>query len=187
MVTISMLWLPILLSAIFVWIASAIVWMALPHHKSDYKGLPDEETARQALLPQNLSPGQYNIPHLYSREDIKKPKVKKKFEDGPAGFITIVPKGIPRMGKGLGLTFIFYLIIGIFIAYLTSRTLTSGAPYLAVFRISGAVAWLAYGTGVVQDAIWFGRPWSSVFKHLFDALIYALLTAGTFGWLWPDA
>jgi hypothetical protein len=28
-------------------------------------------------------------------------------------------------------------------------------------------------------------PWSIVLKESFDGLIYSLLTAGTFGWLWP--
>ncbi len=68
---------------------------------------------------------------------------------------------------------------------MAGRTLAPGTDYLTIFRVTGAVAWMAYGFAVIQDAIWFGRPWSSVIKTLFDAFVYALLTAGVFGWLWP--
>ncbi|MFQ6022809.1 MAG: hypothetical protein ACE5NW_08815 [Acidiferrobacterales bacterium] len=186
MVTLGSLWLAILLAAVVVWIASALIWMVLPHHKSDYKGLPDEEAARKALTPQDLAPGQYNIPHCASMEEMKKPEVQKKFEEGPAGFITILPRGVPAMGKPMVLTFVYYLIVGVIIAYVASRTLAPGADYLAVFRVTSTIAWLAYGAAIIPDAVWFGRPWSAVGKHLIDALVYALLTAGVFGWLWPS-
>jgi len=29
--------------------------------------------------------------------------------------------------------------------------------------------------------------WVVTFKHLFDSLIYALLTAAIFAWLWPKS
>jgi hypothetical protein len=167
MIELTSLWLPILLSAVFVWIASAIIWMLLPYHKSDFKGLPDEEAARNALKPQDIKPGQYNIPNVKSHSECKNPDVIKKFEEGPVGYLTILPKGMPSMGKNIVLSFIFYV-----------------AEYLTVFRVTGTVAFLAYGTAVIPDSIWFGRPWSITFKHLFDALIYALLTAGSFSWLW---
>jgi hypothetical protein len=184
MITILSLWLPILLSAMVVFLASMIVWPTL--HRSDYKGLPDEEAAVKALRPQNLKPGMYNIPNIPTRADLKKPEVIKKFEEGPIGFLTVLPRGVPEMGKNLMLSFLYYLSIGIMVAYVASRTLSVGAEYLAVFRITGTVAWLAYGMAVIPEAIWFGRPWSAVSKTLIDALIYGLLTAGVFGWLWPN-
>lgn len=185
MVTIGSLWTAILLSSIAVWICSFLVWAISPHHKSDFKPLPDEAAARKALKPQNLAPGQYNIPHLPSRDDFKKPEFLKRFEEGPVGFLTVLPKGMPAMGKNMGLSLLFNLLVGVFIAYIASRTLRPGEDYLAVFRLVGATAWLAYGMAVIPDAIWFGRPWKAVAKHLFDALLYALLTAGFFGWQWP--
>ena len=186
MISIFSLWLPILLSAVLVFIVSAMVWMVLPHHKKDYKGLPDEDAARSALTPQNISPGQYDIPHIPSPDAIKDPEVKKKFDDGPVGFFTVLPSQVPNMGKNLVLSFIYYLVVGILVSYIASRFLAPGAEYLSVFRLTGFVAWMAYGgMGLIQDAIWFGRPWSAVIKHLFDSLLYGLLTAGVFGWLWP--
>ena len=185
MVTIGALWLPILLSAIAVWVASAIIWMVMPHHKSDYSKFPDEDAARQALGPQGFAPGFYNIPHIGAPSDLQDPEVIRKFEEGPVGFFTVLPPGVPTMGSKIILSVVFYFVISIVVAYLASRTLDPGADYLAVFRVTGTVAWLAYGTATVPDAIWFGRPWSGIAKGLGDALVFGLLTAGFFGWLWP--
>ncbi|UCG87256.1 MAG: hypothetical protein JSW71_01550 [Gemmatimonadota bacterium] len=185
MIAIASLWPAILLSAAVVWIAAMVVWTVLPHHQSDYRGFPDEEAVRTAL-GRALAPGQYNIPHIPSREDANKPDVRQKFDEGPIGFMTVLPRGLPSTVKGLVLSFVFYLLIGCAVAYVCTRTIPPGADYLAVFRISGTVAWLAYGTAVVPDAIWFGRPWSAIGKQLLDALLLGGLTGGVFGWLWPS-
>lgn len=185
MVTIGALWLPILLSATAAWVASTIIWMVMPHHKSDFRKLPDEDAALRALTPQELVPGQYSFPYSGSPEDLRDPETARKFDEGPVGFLTVVPSGTPTMGKKLILSFVFCLVISMVVAYLGSRVLDSGADYLAVFRVTGTVAWLAYGTATVPDAIWFGRPWSTVGKGLLDALVFGLLNAGFFGWLWP--
>jgi hypothetical protein len=184
MVAIGSLWLPILLSAVLVFVASGLIWMVLPHHRSDFKGFPDEGAVLDALKPQNLTAGQYDFPHVQSPDDLKKPEVQQRFADGPVGFFTVAP-GQPKMSKNLVMSFIYYIVIGGAVAYLVSRTVAPGAEYLSVFRVTGTVAWYAYGLAVVPDAIWFGRPWGSVWKHLGDAFVYALLTAGAFAWLWP--
>jgi len=44
---------------------------------------------------------------------------------------------------------------------------------------------MSYGLGPIVNAIWKGQPWSVTLKEIFDGLVYGLLTAGTFGWLWP--
>ena len=185
MVTISSLWLPILLSAASAWVTSFLIWVVLPHHKKDFKPLPDEDAARKALTPQNLEPGQYNIPHVVSMAALKEPENVKKFEEGPAGFFFVAPKGLPTMGKKMLISFAHNLAVGVIVAYLASRTLGAGAEYLSVFRIAGTTAWLAYGAAYVSDAIWFARPWSAIAKFQFDALLMGLVTAGFFGWLWP--
>ena len=184
MIAIVSLWLAILLSAVVVWIGAMLVWTVLPYHQSDYKGFPDEEAVR-AALGHGLAPGQYNIPHIAERKDANKPEVRQKFDEGPIGFMTVLPRGLPSTARGLVLSFIYYLMIGGAVAYVCTRTLPTGAEYLAVFRVSGTVAWLAYGTAVIPDAIWFGRPWSAIGKQLLDALLLGALTGGVFGWLWP--
>ena len=49
MVTLASLWLPILLSAVAVFIASSLVHMVLKYHDSDYPGLPSEAQFRAGL------------------------------------------------------------------------------------------------------------------------------------------
>jgi hypothetical protein len=44
---------------------------------------------------------------------------------------------------------------------------------------------MSYGLGNLAKVIWKGEPWSMVIKEVIDGLIYGLLTAGVFGWLWP--
>jgi hypothetical protein len=44
---------------------------------------------------------------------------------------------------------------------------------------------MAYGVANIANSIWKAQPWSNTIKEVIDGLIYAMLTAGTFGWLWP--
>ncbi|HLV86402.1 MAG TPA: hypothetical protein VKV39_05445 [Candidatus Sulfotelmatobacter sp.] len=176
------LWLPIVLSAVIVFVASSIIHMVLPYHRSDYRQLPDEEKARTAL--RGLTQGLYVIPYC-THQTMKSPEAQEKYREGPVGFLTVLPSGPPAMGKFLGLWFVYCLVIAFFTAYLTWHTVTPGSNYLIVFRVAGTAAFLAYGLGGLSNGIWKGQPWSNVIKEAFDGLIYGLLTAGTFGWLWP--
>jgi hypothetical protein len=186
MVTIGSLWLAIVLSAVVVFVLSAIFWTISPHHKKDFQKLPGEDALLNALGSQNVVPGQYWVPHA-EPQDMKDPAVVEKYEKGPVGIFTVMKSGVPSMGKNLVMAFIYYLAVGVFVAYVTSRHLDPGDPYIAVHRLAAVTAFLAYGMGVVQDAIWFGRPWSFSLKILVDAFIYGLFTGGVFGWLWPGA
>jgi hypothetical protein len=184
MVPLTALLLPILLSAIIVFIASSVIHMVLGYHRSDYKQLPEEDKLLAGLRPAGLQPGLYVFPFC-THKDMKSPATQEKYKQGPVGFLTIYPSGPPAMGKFLGLWFAYSLLVGLFVAYITGRTVASGAHYLAVFRVAGSVAFMSYGLGPLVNSIWKGQPWSMVFKESFDGLIYALLTGGTFGWLWP--
>ena len=175
------LWMPILVSAAIVWIFSALVWMVFPWHKSDFAKTGDEEAVRAAL--KGLGPGFYNVPHCADQKDLKQPEMQRKFEEGPAAFITVVPKGLPQMGGKLLASFAYYVFVGILCAYFVSLTVGADADYLEVFRIAGTVAFIANGVGHIPDSVWFGRPWSHTAKSMLDGLIYGLLTGGVFGWL----
>ena len=179
--TIMTLWLPILAGAIATFIAGAVIWMAMPWHKTDFDRTTDEEGVRAAL--RGLAPGQYSVPYAVSQKDMANAEMIAKYRDGPVGFITIVPNGEPAMGGKLLLNFAYNLIVAIIAAYFVSRTLSAGADYLAVFRVAGAVGFVAYGMAYFQESIWFGRPWSTTVKSLVDALIYGALLGGVFGWL----
>jgi hypothetical protein len=184
MVPLTALCIPIVLSAVIVFIASSIMHMVLPYHRSDYRPLPDEDKLLAVLRAVGLQRGLYNFPHC-THKDMKSPAVQEKFKQGPVGFLTIFPSGPPALPKFLGMWFAYCLLISFFVAYLTRLMAAPGSPYMFVLRVAGTAAFLAYGVGNLSNGIWKGQPWSMVIKETFDGLIYALLTAGTFGWLWP--
>lgn len=158
--------------------------MLLTYHQSSYKKLPDEDKVLAALRAPGVQTGLYTFPHCTHKE-MKSPATMEKLKQGPVGMLTIIPSGPPNMGKFLGLWFGYCLVVGFFVAYLAWHTLATGATYPVVFRVVGTAAFLAYGLGGLSNGIWKGQPWSMVLKEAFDGLIYGLLTAGTFGWLWP--
>lgn len=184
MVSLTALWLPIVLSAIIVFVASSIMHMLLPYHRSDYKQLPEEDKILSVLRPLGLQRGLYIFPYCTHKE-MKSPAMTEKYKQGPVGMMTILPSGPPAMPKFLGQWFAYCLIIGFFVACLTGHTVKSGEPYLVVFRVAGTAAFMAYGLGNLSNSIWKGQTWGMTLKEVFDGLIFGLLTAGTFGWLWP--
>ena len=175
------LWLPIVVSAVVVFVASSLIHVVLKWHNSDYRATDDEEAVRAALG--GTEPGFYLLPYCVDPAQLKDEAVAQKYRDGPLAFITVIPNGLPKMGAALGKTFLYYLFVGCLIAYIVSRTVDAGADYLEVFRIAGSVAWVAHGIAIIPDSIWYGKPWSVTGKSLVDALIYGLLTGGVFGWL----
>jgi hypothetical protein len=184
MVPITALWQPIVLSAVIVFVASSVMHTVLKYHNSDFRKLPDEDKILAAIRPANVQPGMYVFPHC-SQKEMKSPAMTEKFRQGPVGMLTMRPNGPPHMPKFLIQWFVFCLVVGAFVACLAGRVLAVGTPYPAVFRVAGTAAFLAYGLGHLSDGIWKGQSWSSVIKEVIDGLIYGLLTAGTFGWLWP--
>ena len=184
MVSLAALWLPILLSAVIVFVASSIMHMVLPYHRSDYSQLPNEDKIRAALRSENLKRGLYVFPFC-THKDMKSPAIAEKYKEGPVGFLTILPSGPPALPKFLIQWFVYCLVIGFFVAYLTGHTVAQGAHYLVVFRVAGTAAFLAYGLANLSNGIWKGQMWGTTIKEVIDGLVYGLLTAGTFGWLWP--
>ena len=179
--TIMSLWQPILVSAVVVFIAGSVIWMAMPWHRTDWSMTEDEERVRDAL--QSTEPGAYTVPHCADRAQMQSPEFRQKLKEGPQAFITVIPSGERQMGGKLLLMLLYNLLVGIFCAYLVSRTLAPEADYSAVFRVAGTTAFIAYGMAYIQESIWFGRSWWMTAKTFLDALIYAVLTGGVFGWL----
>jgi hypothetical protein len=185
MVSIPELWLPIVVAAVLVFVVSSLVHMVLGYHKSDYRQLSREAEVMDALRAASVTPGQYSFPYCASMKEMGTPEAKARFEKGPVGLVTVMPSGAPAMGKFLGLWFGYCLLVSVFVACIASRTLAPGTPYLQVFHIAGAVAFMAYGVSQLVGPIWMGQRWSATLKNVFDGLLYALVTAGAFGWLWP--
>lgn len=178
------LWLPILVSAVIVFFASFLVWMVLPHHKRDVKPLPDEKALTDHLRQLNLAPGTYTWPNCQSAEDMKSEEFKVRFAAGPWGSMSVVGRR-PSFARNLVLTFLFYVVVSLFVGYITSLARAAGAGFLPVFRVAGAVGVLAYCAGSIPNAIFFGKPGRFVLTEFLDGVAYGLLTGATFGVLWP--
>lgn len=185
MVSIIALWLPILLSAVFVFIVSSAIHMAMGYHANDYRKFPDEDAFLDAMRKLNVPPGQYHAPWAAASKDMKSPEFQEKVKRGPAALLTIWPGGDTGMSGILVQWFLYSIMIGIFAAYIAGRALPEGARYLAVFRFVGVAAFACYAIAGWQESIWFKRSWGVTLKNTFDGFVYALITAGTFGWLWP--
>lgn len=185
MVTLGALWLPILVSAVLVFIVSSILHMVLKYHSRGYIKLANEDAVRAAIRSGNPEPRMYVIPYMADYSELKTPEMQQKFAEGPVGTLTIRKPGAYAMGPSLVQWFVFSLVIAYFAAYIASRTIQAGADYLHVFRVVGTVAFLGYAGGAIPPSIWMGKPWSITFTDIFDGLIYGLVTAGAFGWLWP--
>lgn len=179
------LWLPILLSAVFVFIASSVIHMAPLWHKNDYPPPANQDAVRDALRPLAIPPGDYMIPRPASHAEYKTPEFQKKVAEGPVVMMTVLPNQVMGMAQPLVLWFLYCLVVSVFAAYIAGRALAPGSPYLAVFRFAGCTAFSGYVLALWQMSIWYRRAWIYTIKATIDGLIFALLTAGTFGWLWP--
>jgi hypothetical protein len=185
MVGLGSLWLPVLVSAVLVFLVSAIIHMVLKYHNKDYTRLPNEDAVRAAIRAGNPAPAQYILPYCTDMKEMEKPEVKQKYIEGPVAVMNVLRPGVPNMGKSLSQWFLFILVVSFFIAYVASHAIPLGAEYLHVFRIVGAIGFLAYAMGQFTSSIWMGKPWNVAWKEAFDGLVYGLVTAGVFGWLWP--
>lgn len=185
MTGLDVLWLPILVSAVFVFVASSVIHMALPWHKGECRKLANEDEVMDALRPFAIPPGDYMIPRPASMKDCKSPEFVEKLNKGPVMMATVLPNGPASIGQSLVLWFIYCAVVGFIAAYVTGRALPVGAKYLHVFRFAGTTAFVGYSVALWQMSIWYRRSWSTTIIATVDGLIYALLTAGVFGWLWP--
>lgn len=185
MVALSSLWLPILLSAVAVFLASSIIHMATPWHAGDFRAVPNEDAVANALRPFAIPPGDYAMPRPASSKDMSSPEFLEKMRRGPVMVLTVQANGPTAMGRSLVLWFVFCLVVSLFAAYLAGATLQPGTPYLAVFRVAGATAFVGYALGLWPATIWYKRSTGSAVRSTVDGLVYGLLTGGVFGWLWP--
>ncbi len=185
MVSVLSLLIPIALSAVFVFIASSIIHMATPWHKSDLMTLPNEDAVMAALRPFKLPPGNYGFPKPGSMADMKSPEFEARSKAGPVGFMTIREGWNFSMGGTLFQWFLFSLVVSLFAGYIACVAFPPGTEYLRIFQVAGCVAFAGYGLAQLHESIWWGRRWSWTVRNMLDSLLYGLLTGGTFGWLWP--
>jgi hypothetical protein len=187
MVPLTSLWLPILVSAVIVFVASSLIHMVLPFHRKDYRPVPSEDGVMEALRRYNIPAGDYLVPCPTGPSAMKDPAFLEKRAKGPVMIATVMPGGPVSMGGPLAQWFLLSVVVSIFAGYVAGAALPPGAPYLAVFRFAGTVAFVGHSLALWQSTIWYKRSWATTLRLNIDGLIYGLLTAGTFGWLWPKA
>jgi hypothetical protein len=139
-----------------------------------------------ALRPLDIPPGDYMVPRPSGREEMRSPEFVEKMKKGPVFMLTVWPNEQTSMGMNLVLWFLYSVVIGLFAAYVAGRTLPIGANLFQVFRLTGVTAFIGYSAALWQMSIWYRRGWITTIKATVDGLIYAILTAYIFGWLWPQ-
>jgi hypothetical protein len=188
MVSMADLWLPVVLSGVFVFIVSSILHMCIPAlHKRDYGSLPGESAILAAMRSQGVSQGSYRFPYAPTMKEMCTPEFTAKMQEGPVGTMTLWPNGPMKMGTSLLQWVIFCLVVCFITGYVTSLSTPAGTAYMDVFRRAGTVAILGFAFSSVPDSIWKGVSWKVTGKFVFDGLLYGLTAAGTFAWLWKDA
>jgi hypothetical protein len=185
MISILSLWLPILLSAVLVFIISSVIHMLIGYHNSDFKKVPEQDRFIDDVRKHKLPPGDYMFPYTTDNNERNSKEYQEKYMKGPSGTITIF-RNTGNMTSSLAQWFVYAFLVGIFAAYVAGRALGPGAHYLSVFRFVGVTAFIGYSLALMQNSIWYQKSWKATTKSMFDGLIYALLTAGVFGWLWPE-
>jgi hypothetical protein len=159
--------------------------MALPHHKNDFKKLPDEKAFFAAFDTLKLPPGNYGFPECKTKESRNDPEVKRRWEAGELGIISVWGK--VNMGKNMALTFLVYLAVSFFIAYIASAALKPGATFGQAFQVLGSAGVLAYCFSFIPSGIWFGQSNRSLLMGMIDGVAYGLVTGAIFAAMWPKA
>ena len=185
MVGLFALWMPMVVSAVFVFIALMIAHMMPGWHSADMSAVPGEDAVMETLRRLNVQPGEYRFPYGNTTKEMEAPEFVEKMKSGPVGTMTIRPSGELPFGRMMGLWFVYSLVIAVFAAYITGRTQPLGASFLEVFRVSGAVTFCCYVIALWQNWIWWGKSTRLTLTYSVDGLVYALVTGATFGWLWP--
>jgi len=185
MVPVMSLWMPILLSAVIVFVASSVIHMMLGYHANDFRRLPDEDGVLEALGKFNIPPGDYHAPRAGSMAAMKDPAFVARMKKGPVFMVTFLKPGGFDMGSNLLQWFVYCAVVGLFAAYVTGRAMGPGAHYMTVFRMVSTVAFVGYVLALWQNTIWYKKSLGTTLRNTFDGLVYALLTGGAFGWLWP--
>jgi hypothetical protein len=179
------LWLPILATAVLVFVASSLIHMVFKWHNSDYQRLSNEDEVMAAIRAGSAGKGQYVFPYCIDMKKMQDEAMQQKYRQGPVGFLTLVPSGAPKMGGHLIKWFLMNLVIAAVAAAIALQIYGLHADSHSTGHLIGLISLLTYAGGSVQAGIWMGKPWGAVAKDLLDALIYGTVSALTFMWLWP--
>jgi hypothetical protein len=185
MLSLLSLWLPIVVSAAVVFLASSVVHMVLKYHANDFHAVPSEHDVMEALRRFSIPPGEYLMPKPDSMAAMQSPAYQEKLARGPIAMLTIVKHERGDLGRRLLNWFVYCLFMSLFAAYITNLAVGPGTEFRVVFRIASCAAFMCYGLALWQNTIWHNRSWATTLKSSIDGLIYGFLTGAVFAWLWP--
>ena len=183
--TLPNLWLPILLSAVGVFVASSIIHMASPWHRDDYPRMANEDAVMDAMRPLAIPPGDYFFPRPGSMAEMKSEAYLARVAKGPVVLMTVMPNGIMPMGKTFVQWFAYLLVVSFIAAAVVGVVVPRGAAGGVVFHEIALVSFAGYALALWQLSIWYRRSWSITMKSTVDAVIYAAITGAVFMWCWP--
>ena len=138
------------------------------------------------MRQQSLKPGDYVFPRPDSVKELSSPEMVERYNQGPNGLLTVLPNGLPAMGRSLGIWFAYATFVSAAAGYVATFTLAPGADSMLIFRVTGTVAILVYALGHIPNSIWKGASWMTSFKFVVDGVVYGLATGAVFAWLWPS-
>lgn len=173
---------PVLLSAVALFFASFLSWMVVQLHRDDWKKLEQEDEFLKTMQNLSVPVGSYMFPGCKSSEEMKSEEYQEKWNKGPCGVMTVYPK--VNMGKNLGLTFVFFLVICFSLAYLATLAIPAGAEFKVVFRFMATAGLLTFLSATIQHAIWFHNR---IIGHIIESIAYAVVIGVIFGLMWPAA
>lgn len=185
MTSLGALWLAILAATILVFLASSLIHMVLPWHKSDFPKSPREAEVLDALRPIALPPGDYFMPRASSGAEMKSPEFIEKMTRGPVVLMTVMPNGVFAMGATFVQWTVFIAVVTAAVAWIAGMVMPPAAPSRLLFHFTFFVSFVAWAAAVWPLSIWYRRSWSLARKATLDAAIYGAITAGVFVWLWP--
>lgn len=187
------LWLPILASAAAVWVASALAWMLIGHHKGDWQEVPNEDEFIATIKRMGIPPGSYGFPEFRKCEGLSKEEKQAKWDEmqkSPIGILRVW--GTISMGRSMLLTFVVYLVASVLIGYLGWSAFPHGSAaggtrpeFAKVMQVLGTAGILTYCFAGLPGDIWFQKSRREMTTALIDGVIFGLITGAVFGWLWP--
>lgn len=187
------LWLPIVASAAAVWVASALAWMLIGHHKGDWKEVPNENEFIATVKRMGIAPGSYGFPEFRRLEGMPKEAKHAKWDEmqkSPIGLLRVW--GPISMGRNMLFTFVVFLITSLLIGYLGWNALPHGTgagetrpEFAKVMQVIGTAGVLAYCVAGLPNDIWFQRSRREIATSLLDGVVFGLITGAVFAWLWP--
>ncbi len=187
------LWLPIVASASAAWIASALAWMVIGHHKRDWKEIPNEQEFIAVVKRMGIAPGSYGFPEFRRLAGMSKAGKQAKWDEmqkSPIGLLRVW--GPIHMGRNMLLTLVVTLVVSLLIGYLGWQALPHGTAagearpeFAKSMQVLGTAGILAYCFAGLQNDIWFQRSIREIVTGLIDGVVCGLLTGAVFAWLWP--